>query len=105
MSVDTQLPPSDEDLLDRQIDAGSMQAAGQWVLMWHKFRKHKLALVSLYIVLFIYLVALLAEFLAPTDPGKFDPRYTFAPPQTIGLFVDDGNGGQKFLPHVTGYDI
>ncbi|HTM78145.1 MAG TPA: ABC transporter permease [Devosia sp.] len=82
-----------------------MQAAGQWVLIWHKFRKHKLALVSLFIVLFIYLVALLAEFLAPTDPGKFDPRYTFAPPQSIGLFVDDGKGGQQFQPHVTGYDI
>ncbi|MDB5586221.1 MAG: transporter permease [Devosia sp.] len=105
MSVDTQLPPSDDDLLDRQIDAGRMQAAGQWVLIWHKFRKHKLALVSLFVVGLIYLVALFAEFLAPADPGKFDPRYTFAPPQSIGLFADDRQGGQSFQPHVTGYKI
>ena len=94
-----------EELLDRQVDAGQLQAAGQWSMVWNKFRKHKLAVVSLAVVGFIYFVALFAEFLAPYDPGKFDPRYTFAPPQSIGLFVDDGQGGSSFQPHVTGFDI
>jgi peptide/nickel transport system permease protein len=94
-----------EELLDQQVNAGQLQAAGQWAMVWNKFRKHRLAVVALFVVGFIYFVALFAEFLAPFDPGKFDPRYTFAPPQAIGLFVDDGAGGSRFQLHVTGFDI
>jgi peptide/nickel transport system permease protein len=94
-----------EALLDQQVNAGQLQAAGQWTMVWNKFKKHRLAVVALFVVGFIYFVALFAEFLAPYDPGKFDPRYTFAPPQSIGLFVDDGAGGTTFQPHVTGFDI
>ena len=98
-------PFNENDLLDQQVNAGQLQAAGQWAMVWNKFRKHRLAVVALFVVGFIYFVALFAEFLAPYDPGKFDPRYTFAPPQGIGLFVDDGAGGSRFQPHVTGFDI
>ncbi|QDZ09756.1 ABC transporter permease [Devosia ginsengisoli] len=98
-------PFNEDDLLDQQVNAGQLQAAGQWAMVWNKFRKHRLAVVALFVVGFIYFVALFAEFLAPYDPGKFDPRYTFAPPQSIGLFVDDGAGGSRFQLHVTGYDI
>jgi len=98
-------PFNENDLLDQQVNAGQLQAAGQWAMVWNKFRKHRLAVVALFVVGFIYFVALFAEFLAPYDPGKFDPRYTFAPPQGIGLFIDDGAGGSRFQPHVTGFDI
>lgn len=74
----------------------SVDVASQWQLTWWKFRKHKLALISAYVVLAIYLVAIFAEFLAPTLPGTYSARYLYAPPQTIKLFgrTDDG----KLLP-------
>jgi peptide/nickel transport system permease protein len=59
-------------------------------------------MVALVVVVLIYLVAAFAEFLAPYDPGKFDPRYTFAPPQQIHLFLTDEDG-TRFAPHVLGY--
>ncbi len=72
--------------------------AGPWQLMWRKFRKHKLAMLGGVMVIFIYLIALFAEFIAPFGPSTYAALYTYAPPQTLRL-VDDG----RFLLHVTGY--
>jgi len=92
----------DAELLDQQVHAGSLVAASQWTLIWHKFSRHRLAMVALVVVVLIYFVAAFAEFLAPYDPGKFDPRYTFAPPQQIHLFLTDEEGA-RFAPHVLGF--
>ena len=79
--------------------------ASQWQLMWWRFRRHKLAVASGWIVLAIYLVALFAEFLAPLPPNKTSVRHTYAPPQAIGLFVETKDGGTAFTPHVNGYKV
>jgi peptide/nickel transport system permease protein len=75
--------------------------AGQWRLMWWRFRRHRLAFASGVVVLTIYLVALFAEFVAPTTPDRFANRYTFAPPQAVRLFDADG----AFRPHVLDFRI
>lgn len=75
----------------------------QFALMWRRFRQHKLALVSLWIILAFYLVALLAEFLAPFDPGQYNPRYTYAPPQGIEFISTNEDGSWSFGPYVNGY--
>jgi peptide/nickel transport system permease protein len=74
--------------------------APQWKLIWWKFRKHKLALFSLYIVLAIYFIAIFAEFIAPFDPGKICATHTYAPPQRLALLHDG-----RFEPHVKGYQV
>ncbi|MET0742250.1 MAG: ABC transporter permease [Microvirga sp.] len=79
------------------------QVASQWELMWWKFSRHKLALVSGIVVALIYLVALVAEILAPTDPNRTVSRYTYAPPQGIHLFSRANDGSTTFMPHVYGY--
>jgi peptide/nickel transport system permease protein len=73
--------------------------AGQWRLFWWKFRRHKLALASLFIVILLYLVAAFAEFLAPFSPDLSNSRYTYAPRQPIHLFETTGSGW-RFAPHV-----
>lgn len=72
-------------------------------LMWRRFKRHRLALVSLWVVALFYLVALLAEFLAPADPATYSARYTYAPPQGIQLFSTAADGSWSFSPHVNGY--
>lgn len=62
--------------------------APQWKLVWWKFRKHKLALISGIIMLVIYLVALFVEFLAPFPSDQTNSKFLYAPPQSL-LFVDD----------------
>ena len=75
----------------------------QFGLMWRRFKRHRLAVVSLWIAVLFYLVALLAEFLAPTDPGAYSARYTYAPPQGIQLFSTAEDGSWTLAPHVNGY--
>jgi peptide/nickel transport system permease protein len=78
------------------------QVAGQWQLIWWRFRRNKIALLSGAVVLAIYLVAIFAEFLAPFSPDYYEGRYAYAQPQQLNLFHIDENGW-RFFPHVNGY--
>jgi peptide/nickel transport system permease protein len=69
--------------------------APQWQLMWWRFRKHKLAMVSGIIVIAFYLGALGADFLAYADPNTSEAQRSLMPPQLIYLF-----DGWHFSPHV-----
>ncbi|MGQ3029981.1 MAG: ABC transporter permease, partial [Ferrovibrionaceae bacterium] len=62
--------------------------ASQWQMMWWKFKRHRVAVVSLVFLLTIYLVALIAELVAPYNLHSRDPRHIYAPPQAIHLFHD-----------------
>jgi len=84
---------------------GGIEYASQWTLMWLRFKKHKLALVSMYIVLFLYLMAVFSEFLSPFNPedalraaGESKAK-AYHPPQMVHLF-DTSNGGISFRPYV-----
>jgi len=72
-------------------------------LMWRRFKRHRLALVSLWIVVLFYMIAIFADFLAPTDPSTYSARYTYAPPQGLQLFSTSEDGSWRFSPHVNGY--
>ena len=64
--------------------------ATQRQLIWWRFKKHKLAVLSLFVVALFYLVAIFADFLAYTDPEASDSRRGYIPPQTITWFDSDG---------------
>ena len=85
---------------DNVDDAPSIVVASQWQLMWWKFRKHRLAMLSLAIIFMMYVVAVLAGFFAPTASDIMTRRYTQAPPMTIHWF-DDG----QFAPFVYAYEL
>jgi peptide/nickel transport system permease protein len=67
--------------------ATSRYSASQWQLMWAKFKDHKLAVVSLWVLGGFYLIALLGPFLAPYDSWQPSP-FAFAPPTRIHIFHD-----------------
>ena len=71
--------------------------ASQLQLTWWRFCRHRLAVISLGIVGFFYLVVIFADFLAIADPHAVDARRSFIPPQGIALF-DNG----AWSPHVSG---
>jgi peptide/nickel transport system permease protein len=86
--------------------------ASQWQLIWWKFRKHRLALISLFVVIGFYVISFFAGFFAPkasdtaniqtpnyTPPGyTYQSQYVNAPPMAIN-WIDNG----RFAPYVNGF--
>jgi len=71
--------------------------ATQLQLTWWRFRRHRLAVVSMGVIILFYMVAIFADFLAASDPHATDARRSFIPPQGIHFFDEQG-----FNPHVYG---
>ena len=74
--------------------------ATQWQLMWWKFRRHRLAMISGLVVICLYLVALFVEPLAAYDPEAQDVRQAYRPPTPLH-FVD-AQGKLHLRPFVYG---
>ncbi len=73
------------------------------VLIWRRFRRHKLGMAGAVVTLLIYLLALFVEPLAPHDPRAYTASRAYAPPQTVRLFVQT-DAGRQFQMHVRDYD-
>jgi len=65
--------------------------ASQWLLMWWRFRKHKVALISGVVTILFYLVGLFCEFVAPYDPREYSVKFRYAPPQVIRFIDEEGH--------------
>jgi peptide/nickel transport system permease protein len=63
--------------------------------MWWRFQKHRLAMAGTVVVLLFYLVVVLADFLAYSNPLASEAQRSLLPPQRIHWF-DNG----RFAPHV-----
>lgn len=74
-----------------------VSVATQWQLMWWRFRKHTLAKIGFVVVFVFYVVALLADFLAYSDPQFVEAQRSLLSPHGI-QWMDNG----KFAPFVYG---
>ena len=60
--------------------------ASQWQLMWWKFIRHRLALISGGFLLLMYGSILISEFLAPYNLHSRNINAIYAPPQSVHMF-------------------
>ncbi|MGC9468928.1 MAG: ABC transporter permease [Anaerolineae bacterium] len=74
-----------------------LYVASQWQLMWWKFRKHKMAMVSGVILIVFYLIAIFCEFVAPYDPAAYFARYKLAPPTLVRIIDSEGRLRRPFI--------
>jgi peptide/nickel transport system permease protein len=72
--------------------------ASQLRLMWWKFRKHRLALISGIFLAVLYSGILICEFLAPYNLHTRNMDYIYSPPQQVHLF----HNGEFVGPFVYG---
>ncbi len=76
-------------LVADEDDPESIYVAPNWKLVWWRFRKHKLAVFSTFIVLIIAIVALMPSFFSTQEPNETVATELFIPPQRLHFF-DDG---------------
>jgi len=57
--------------------------ASQWMLMWWKFKRHKVAVASAVILLLMYGSTLVTEFLVPYNLHSRHPDFIYASPQSV----------------------
>ena len=73
--------------------------ASQWRMMWWRFRRHRLAVISGVVLVLLYGTILISEFLAPYNLHTRNVDSIFAPPQRLHLFQN----GTFVGPFVYGY--
>ncbi|MEO8537921.1 MAG: ABC transporter permease [Betaproteobacteria bacterium] len=62
--------------------------ASQWMLMWWKFKLHRVALVSGIVLLLMYGSTIVTEFLAPYNLQTRNTDFIYSSPQRVHLFHD-----------------
>jgi len=65
-------------------------ALPQWRLMWRQFRKHKLALIGLIVLVPIYFIAVFSGFFAPAASDSAHTSLPYAPPQRVHISTEHG---------------
>ena len=78
----------------------SYYLASQWQLMGRKFKRHKLAQISIFVLGLLYLGVLFGGFIAPQQLTSYDGRFTNAPPTRIRFI--DSTGRFRLRPFVYG---
>jgi peptide/nickel transport system permease protein len=84
--------------VDADVEDARLTVTPQWKLIWWRFKKHRIAVVSAVVLALLYLVAAFADTVAPQDPNGINASYRLAPPTPI-TFVDP-DGDFTFWPGV-----
>lgn len=104
MSVEATATPTVDDAVVpvAALDKGAaVYVAPAWKMTWWRFRKHKLAVVCLWVFAVIGLIALAPEFFATKDPNATAARNAYIPPQTLRI-VHEGRLTWPFTYGVEG---
>ena len=65
-----------------------LYSASQWKLIWWKFRRHRLAVISAWFLIAAYLMIFIVEIVAPYQADTRNTDMIRHPPQGIHLFAD-----------------
>lgn len=74
--------------------------APAWKMIWWKFRRHRLAVLSAALLAFFYLSTLFVEMIAPYGLNARNTGFIYAPPQRLRIFHE----GRLTAPFVYGLD-
>jgi peptide/nickel transport system permease protein len=90
--------PQEGERLSPELERYYMSS--QWRMMWLKLRRHRLAVISAFVLAALYASILVSEILSPYGPNTRHTDFIYAPPQSVHLWHEDRFVG----PFVYGYD-
>src|SRR3954463_12160285 len=79
-------PEIEEEVADERLTVAS-----QWQLIWWRFRKHRVAVFCSGVLAAFYLIAIIAEFVAPYDPNEIRGAYKLVSPTALTFRDPDGD--------------
>lgn len=82
------------------VEAAEPGTLGQWALIRLRFRKHRLALYSLYALGLFYLLALFCEFFAPYGASDRNDDYLSCPPMIPQYSFDEGFHADQLVSYI-----
>ena len=95
----------DQYLDDGQSGDDKVSVASAWQLMWWRFLKHRMAVISGVVIFLLYFIAAFAEFIAPYDPNPHPSElfvtHKLAPPSKVHIFDDDWGLHRPFVYKIT----
>ncbi|MEM6933767.1 MAG: ABC transporter permease [Pseudomonadota bacterium] len=89
----------------RQVLERADLDAPTWVLVWRRFRRHRLGVVCFLFLAIGYLLLPFVEIFAPYTPNDFNEDQIYAPPQGLYLFHDGEYIGLHTYATATVYDV
>ncbi|NOZ29513.1 MAG: ABC transporter permease [Chloroflexi bacterium] len=76
-------------MADWTEEEDAFYVAPNWKLVWWRFKKHRLALISGVVILLVAIVALVPDFFSTQDPNETSTMESFIPVQHVH-FIDEG---------------
>lgn len=95
--AEDEAPISQQEFIDEATGDEKIYVASYLQLMWWRFLKHRMAVISAVVVVLLYLVAAFAEFVAPYNPENSFVMYKLAPPSSIHIVDSEGNLRRPFV--------
>ncbi|HOB40487.1 MAG: ABC transporter permease [Limnochordia bacterium] len=83
--------------VDFQGNGGALRSP--WKMAWRKLRRHRLALMGMWVLILLHVFAIFADFFAPYSELTSDRRRTYHPPTKIHIFHE----GKLVRPFVYEY--
>jgi peptide/nickel transport system permease protein len=90
-------PEEEEQFLETREDEANIAVASFWQLIWWRYRRHRVAVFSTFVVIIFYLIAAFSEFVAPYDPEAKFVKYKLHPPTPIHIIDAEGNLRMPFI--------
>ncbi|MBI3957662.1 MAG: ABC transporter permease, partial [Chloroflexi bacterium] len=90
----------DEVTVGGEVVDESFYYASQWELIGWRFRRHRLAMVSLILLVALYVLAIFPGFFSPYSASRRFEKYQQAPPVRVHFFSENGWEG----PYYYGYE-
>ncbi|MCG7622082.1 ABC transporter permease [Epibacterium sp. Ofav1-8] len=96
--------PYDPQASIRELERKDLDAPN-WVLIWRKFKTHRLGLISGIFLLFCYVMLPFVGFIAPYGPNERDAEHLYSPPQSVNLFHEGEFLGPFIYPLTSEADL